>query len=97
MPAALGIEFGEEVIEQDHRPLAGFRVQERNLGEFQGERREPLFAARAVGGEGMVAAQEGEIVAVGSDHRYRLGLFAGRLFDEGGGKGCLDFSQPRLG
>ena len=69
MRAPLGIELGEDVVEQQERRPAVERGQDVELGELEGQDRRPLLAARREAREVAAVELEDEVVAVRPDER----------------------------
>ena len=70
--AALRVQLGKHVVEQEERPLAGALLHYGGLGQLDGERRGALLAAGAETIEVHAVNGEGQIVAVGADDGHAL-------------------------
>ncbi len=65
-PAAVGVELGEHVVEQEERRDPGAVGDRLGLGEQQGEQSEPLFALGAEAAQIAVTGHEHDVVEMRS-------------------------------
>ena len=104
----VGVELGQRIVEQEHRRAADRPRHRPHLGQAQGERHQPLLAARAVEAQVAPVHLDQQVVAVRADQRLASARLLGKPRLEGGqepglsrlgpeGRAVLEMHRARSG